>query len=559
MRRLHRRTTTPVQTTPSLSTGAGQSVPGEVLRQTCKRVGSVGIVAAGLWTFSLVMNGTIARLMGHPAVLEQLWPIPGLPISVIGLVLSLLLIFLAGRLMNRPQLLLNVSAGFLVLTCLLVGIIAQWVPPPVQPRISWLCLLILSYPAIVPTTPGRTFGVAMLAASMDPVGLGIAELRGVPFEHTAFYYLWNFLPTYLCACIAVVPAKIIRGLGQQVRRARELGSYRLEEVLGKGGMGEVYRASHQMLARPAAVKLIRSEVLGSSSPDSARVIMERFRREAEAAASLRSPHTINLYDFGAANDGTFFLVMELLDGIDLEVLVERFGPLSPDRTAYLLGQVCESLEEAHVRGLIHRDIKPSNIFSCRVGLAVDFVKVLDFGLVKARGEGDRNESLLTAPDATAGTPAYIAPEVVRGDSVIDHRVDIYAVGCVAYWLLTGRLVFEGSNAMQVMFQHAQGTPVPPSKRIELPIPPALDELVLACLAKRPDDRPASAAEVGRRLAATVSGEPWTQELALRWWERHHPESVRPAPTSCGGLTLERLGSDWSLEDAETSLPEGART
>ena len=325
-------------------------------------------------------------------------------------------------------------------------------------------------------------------------------------------------------------------------------------------MGEVYRASHQMLARPAAVKLIRSEVLGSSSPDNARVIIERFRREAEAAASLRSPHTINLYDFGAAQDGTFFLVMELLDGLDLETLVERFGPLPPERAAYLLSQACESLEEAHTRGLIHRDIKPSNIFTCRMGLAVDFVKVLDFGLVKARDAGDHHEPLLTAPDATAGTPAYIAPEVVRGDAVVDHRVDIYALGCVAYWLLTGRLVFEAPNALQLMFQHAQKSPVPPSQRIELPIPPALDELVLACLAKRPEDRPATAGELARRLTAAVSGEPWTPERALRWWERHHPESARPAPASCGGLTLTRtLGSDWSLEEGSPPLAEAART
>jgi serine/threonine-protein kinase len=532
-------------------------MPSGVLLQTCRRVGWVGLVAATLWSFSLVMNSIVARLMGHPAVLEEVWPQPGLPISVIGLALSLLLVYLARRLRHRPQLLLDVSAGFLVLTCLLVGIIAQWVPPPVAPRISWLCALILSYPAIVPTAPGRTLWVTLLAASMEPLGLWVADLRGVPFQHSLFYYIWDFLPTYLCAVIAVVPAKIIRGLGQQVRRARELGSYRLEEVLGRGGMGEVYRASHQMLARPAAVKLIRSEVLGSSSSEDARVIMERFRREAEAAASLRSPHTINLYDFGAAQDGTFFLVMELLEGIDLEMLVERFGPLPPERTAYLLSQACESLEEAHVRGLIHRDIKPSNIFACRVGLAVDFVKVLDFGLVKARGESERNESLLTAPNATAGTPAYIAPEVVRGDAVIDHRVDIYALGCVAYWLLTGRLVFEASNALQLMFQHAQNTPVPPSKRIELDIPPAFDDLVLACLAKRPEDRPASAGEVARRLAAAVPGERWTPERALHWWERHHPESVGPAPTSCCGLTLSRLGSDWTLQEEDSPLTEGA--
>lgn len=545
-RLLRRRTTTPAHITGD--SGSGQSMPYDVVRQTCRRVGAVGFVAAGLWMFALVANNLIARITGHPAMIEQIWPHPGLRVAVIGLAASLLLIYLARRLENRPQLLLDMSAVFMVLTCLLVAILHQWVPPPVSPRVSWLCILILAYPAIVPSTPGRTVVVALLAASMDPLALLIADLRGAPFEHKAFYYVWNFSPTYLSALIAVIPAKIIRGLSHQVRRARELGSYRLEEVLGKGGMGEVYRASHQMLARPAAVKIIRSEMLGSSSPDKARVIIERFRREAEAAAALRSPHTINLYDFGAAQDGTFFLVMELLEGLDLESLVQRFGPLPPERAAYLLGQACESLGEAHARGLIHRDIKPANIFTCRVGLAVDFVKVLDFGLVKARDDGQ--SSMLTAPDATAGTPAYMAPEVIRGDAVVDHRVDIYALGCVGYWLVTGQLVFEAPNALQLMFQHAQNTPVPPSQRTETAISPALDQLLLACLAKRPEDRPATAGELAKRLEAVTNGEVWTQDRALHWWDRHRPESARQAPTDCGGMTLTKvLGTDPQSEAA----------
>ncbi len=293
-------------------------------------------------------------------------------------------------------------------------------------------------------------------------------------------------------------------------------------------MGEVFRATHQMLARPAAVKLIRPELLGSSSPAAARVIVERFRREAEAAASLRSPHTISLYDFGVASDGTFFLVMELLDGLDLETLVERFGPLPPERVVHLLRQACESLEEAHSRGLVHRDIKPSNIFTCRLGLAVDFVKVLDFGLVKAVDDGGREATLLTAPDSTTGTPAYIAPEVVRGDRIADHRVDIYTLGCVGYWLLTGRLVFQAPNAIQLMYQHANATPVPPSQRSELEIPAELDSIILSCLAKLPEDRPQTAGELYRRLSAALPAT-WTEELAQRWWDRHHPESARAEP------------------------------
>jgi serine/threonine-protein kinase len=369
---------------------------------------------------------------------------------------------------------------------------------------------------------------------------------------STFYVLWDFLPTYICAFLVVIPVKIIHRLGQQVRRARELGSYRLEEPLGKGGMGEVFRATHQMLARPAAVKLIRSEIIGSSTPAAARVITERFRREAEAAASLRSPHTISLYDFGVANDGTFFLVMELLDGLDLETLVERYGPVHPERTVYLLRQVCASLAEAHTRGLVHRDIKPSNIFTCRMGLDVDFVKVLDFGLVKAMGDGDREATMLTAPDSTTGTPAYIAPEMVRGDRVADHRVDIYTLGCVGYWLLTGRLVFQAPNAIQLLYQHANGTPVAPSQRSELEIPAALDRVILACLAKFPEDRPQSALELSRLLATAVPDSSWNQERAHRWWDRHHPStSGLHTADSERRMLSKTIDIGWTPVDADT--------
>jgi serine/threonine-protein kinase len=173
---------------------------------------------------------------------------------------------------------------------------------------------------------------------------------------------------------------------------------------------------------------------------------------------------------------------------------------------------------------VHRDIKPSNIFTCRMGLDVDFVKVLDFGLVKAMGEGERELTLLTAPDATTGTPAYIAPEMVRGDRVPDHRVDLYALGCVGYWLLTGRLVFQAPNAIQLMYQHANATPVAPSQRSELEIPAALDRVILSCLAKQPEDRPQSALELSHLLGIAVSDSLWSAERAHRWWNRHHPEA-----------------------------------
>ncbi|MFL5401249.1 MAG: serine/threonine-protein kinase [Gemmatimonadales bacterium] len=521
-RLLRRRPSTPIRSTDS--SRPGQALPGDVVGQTCRRLGIVGTVFAMLWAITMVMNTLVARWLGEMAFMKELWPFPGHLVASIGLVSSLTVTVLAYRLSHRPKLLVDLGSGYLVLQCLLISILSQWAPVPISPRVSWACIPILFYPSIVPNTPRKTLVTSLLAASMEPLALGISHLRGVQVHLSTFYLLWDFLPNYICALLAVIPVKIIHNLGHQVRKARELGSYRLEEPLGKGGMGEVFRATHQMLARPAAVKLIRPEILGSSSPSAAKVIVERFRREAEAAASLRSPHTISLYDFGVAQDGTFFLVMELLDGLDLETLVERFGPVPPERAVSLLRQACASLEEAHARGLVHRDIKPSNIFTCRMGLEVDFIKVLDFGLVKTVGDGGREATLLTAPDSTTGTPAYIAPEVIRGDRVADHRVDIYTLGCVAYWLLTGRLVFTAPNAIQVMYQHANATPVPPSQQSEMDIPPALDRVVLACLAKHPEDRPQNAGELSRQLAAALPGEQWGEERAHRWWDRHHPES-----------------------------------
>jgi serine/threonine protein kinase len=521
-----------------------------MMLQTCRRVGIVSIVFASIWAFMTVVNNFLIHLISDR--MDTLYPFPGNLLGAAGVASSLLMVGLARKLSPRPQLLIDLGAGYLVFQCLLISILTHWMPIPLVPRVSWVCVAILIYPAIVPNTPRKTLLVSLLAASTEPLAMGLSMLRGIEFQESWLYVVWTSLPNYICAFLSVIPVRIIRGLGQQVRQARELGSYRLEEPLGKGGMGEVFRATHQMLARPAAVKLIRSEILGSSSPAAARVIIERFRREAEAAASLRSPHTISLYDFGVANDGTFFLVMELLDGLDLETLVERFGPLPPERVVHLMRQACASLAEAHARGLVHRDIKPSNIFTCRLGLAVDFVKVLDFGLVKAVDDGGREATLLTAPDSTTGTPAYIAPEVVRGDRVADHRVDIYTLGCVGYWLLSGRLVFQAPNALQLMYQHANATPVPPSQRSELEIPAELDSIILSCLAKHPEDRPQNAEELSHRLSAAVPAA-WTEEQAQRWWDRHHPEAARAEPTESDKRMLTKT-MDAMWEPVETPAP-----
>jgi eukaryotic-like serine/threonine-protein kinase len=302
-----------------------------------------------------------------------------------------------------------------------------------------------------------------------------------------------------------------------------VGSYSLIERLGSGGMGEVWLARHQLLARPAAVKIVRENALGGG--EDGHIRRQRFAREAQATSELQSPHTVQLFDFGITEAGGFYYVMERLRGMDLKRMVERHGPLPPERAVFLLKQVCLSLSEAHALGLVHRDVKPANLFACRLGPEYDFVKVVDFGVVS------RHASETTAQITTAGmilgTPAFLAPELVATQA-FDGRADIYALGCVAFWLLTGRTPFEGEDAMAILLQHAQAAAPAPSTMSEEPVPQQLDDLVLDCLQKDPGRRPATADAVWERLDAVPLAREWTQRKARSWWEMHEPELVNPA-------------------------------
>src|SRR5256714_3442632 len=338
-------------------------------------------------------------------------------------------------------------------------------------------------------------------------------------------------PDFLLVGAAVVISHAVTKLGQQVTRARELGSYQLGELLGRGGMGEVYKARHRMLARPAAIKLIRPEMLGAVDEEAAKLAVTRFGREAEAAANLRSQHTVELYDFGVTADGTLYLVMEYLEGMDLETLVRQSGPLSTGRIVHILRQVCESLIEAHATGLVHREIKPANIHFGRVGLHHDFVKVLDFGLVKEVPSVNIGDSMSTVPGKMVlGTPGYMAPEMALGER-IDGRADIYALGCVAYFLVTGQIVFEADTAFQMIAKHLQAAPIPPSQRTNKPVSPELERLILKCLAKDPMERPQSAAQLSQALEF-IPGDAWGEDQARRWWESN---ATLPVPAAVAVL------------------------
>lgn len=302
-----------------------------------------------------------------------------------------------------------------------------------------------------------------------------------------------------------------------------LGLYRLMEKLGEGGMGEVWRARHQLLARPCAIKLIRPELLGEKNREAA---TERFRLEARSIARLSSPNTVRLYDFGVSESGSFYFVMELLTGMDLASLVQQFGPMEPERAVYVLRQACRSLGEAHGAGLLHRDIKPHNLYLSRLGLDCDVLKVLDFGLVKSLSE---DTAQMTAAGVLTGTPAYMPPERVTGGAA-DERSDIYSLGCVAYWMLTGRPVFTG-DPMAAMVHHARTAPARPSQVTDRPIPDALERIVMRCLEKVPAMRPSSAVELWEQLGDVALASPWTLERAEGWWREHLAEIAGPSARS----------------------------
>jgi serine/threonine-protein kinase len=396
----------------------------------------------------------------------------------------------------------------------------KMIPDHASLGISALPMWILVFGIFVPNTPLRTLIASLVSATAGPIAYALSRgIVRIQAWDTSELILW-FVPSFLMAGWTYFLSRDLYQMEIAINNARDMGSYSLERLLGKGGMGEVWAARHRRLCSGAAIKLIRPEVLVEKTGREAHVLRRRFEQEAKATAALRSPHTVVLHDFGVAEDGSFYYAMELLEGIDLENLIERFGPQPPARVARILRQVCDSLAEAHNHGLIHRDIKPSNVFLARLGVNCDFVKVLDFGLVK--GDHAGSSTRLTLDGTTAGTPAYMAPELATGKA-FDGRVDLYSLGCIGYYLLTGTPVFEESTPVAVAVAHVQKQPVPPSQRTELSVPPALEDIIMRCLAKEPADRPQTAGELSRALASFEADQSWSGEDAERWWRTHLPD------------------------------------
>ena len=315
----------------------------------------------------------------------------------------------------------------------------------------------------------------------------------------------------LSAATAVWGVSTIGTLRREAFEAKRLGQYRLKEQIGEGGMGEVYLAEHVLLKRPCAIKLIRPDKAGDTRA------LARFELEVKSTAKLTHWNTVEIFDYGRADDGTFYYVMEYLPGMNLDQLVQMAGPLSAARVIHFLRQVCDARAEAHSQDFIHRDIKPANIFAAHRGGVYDVAKLLDFGLVKPLSEP--KNATLTQEGSITGSPLFMAPEQATGDSEPDSRSDIYSLGAVAYYLLTGEPPFSGKNPIKVMLAHAKDTPLPPSQRNKS-VPPDLEQVVMRCLEKDPEHRFQNPTSLQRALQDCALSEDWTREQATCWWEHN---------------------------------------
>ncbi len=508
---------TPTGELPSRGESARVSrFPDRLMQDTPRRLGWVALLYAGCYTLAHTVGST-------SGLYEGLGFSPAHGTAAAAILVSLLVFWISRSRLLSPERTNDFGLLYQVVGAFGIDAYLTWIPIDqsfLPIGISWVGVWIVCFVVIVPSTPGKTLLASLAAASATPLLLlvGMARATADP-SGTAIVQLC--FPNYVCALVAVAGSHIIYQLRSEVAEARQLGSYKLIELLGHGGMGEVWRATHRMLARPAAIKLISPELIGHSRGASS-TLFRRFRQEAKATANLNSIHTITVYDYGVSDQGKFFYVMELLNGLDLEQLVKRFGPLPTSRVIYLLHQICHSLSDAHEHGLIHRDVKPANVYCCRIGSDYDFIKVLDFGLLKHDSSQQHDMTQLTQVGVATGTPSYMSPETARG-SELDARSDIYSLGCVAVWLLAGKPLFQAKTPVEMMMHHLQTEPPRVSELAEQEIPGTLESIVLDCLSKEPDRRPATMQDLGRRLERVEPGDSWDPSQAREWWSTHLPD------------------------------------
>jgi serine/threonine-protein kinase len=350
----------------------------------------------------------------------------------------------------------------------------------------------------------------------------------------------------VAAVAAISGTYLINALRREAFEAKQLGQYRLIEKLGSGGMGDVYLAEHRMLKRPCAIKLIRAEQAGDPK------VLARFEREVQITARLSHWNTVEVYDYGRTDEGTFFYVMEYLPGLSFDELLQKHGPMPAARVVHLLRQTCNALREAHSIGLIHRDIKPGNIFAAQRGGLYDVAKLLDFGLVMPLAE--ISSMRITQEGSISGTPLFMSPEQARGLDVLDARSDIYSLGAVAYMMLSGHPPFERSSPVDVMIAHARDEVVPLST-LQRDVPADLEQIIVRCLAKGPEDRFQDAGSLEKALAECSAADQWSQLDAARWWRQHQQSATITGDESD---VATRISRPTAPSDAQTGAYDSSR-
>jgi serine/threonine-protein kinase len=385
--------------------------------------------------------------------------------------------------------------------------------------VRWFSILVL-YGAFIPNTWRRCAIVVGVIAAIPILinlvaGLAVAEMR----PYLAELVLDTVIIMGVASAIAIFGSYKISSLQREAVEAKKLGQYSLKKKLGAGGMGEVFLAEHMMLRRPCAVKLIRPEQAGDPAN------LTRFEREVRSTATLTHPNTVEIFDYGSTDEGTFYYVMEYLPGLSLQEIVDQSGPLPPERAVHFLRQVCGALREAHGLGIIHRDIKPSNILICERGGVRDVAKLLDFGLAQCTGVHKQNADKLTIQGTIVGSPPFMSPEQASGKDDLDARTDIYSLGAVAYFLLTGKAPYERGTAMQMMMAHAYEPLVHPNT-LRRDLPHDLEAVIVRCLEKDPAKRFQDADSLDKALAECACAKTWTIDRALTWWKNHDSGSVK---------------------------------
>ena len=507
-----------------------------------RRVSFFGLVGAVLTSVALVLS--IAQSASEPG--DILAPAHG--IHALGIV-GPLAAWVLTRGAQRSRRFVRLVEAVAVLSCAFcLHVMTMRFPAVSRPDLVAALIttqLVMTRAVIIPSTALRTALLSTITAL--PLFFVAIVLHG-KFETSGYNVSRSLLDleitaltwAFLAVATATVTSRVIYGLRREVRHAQELGQYTLLEKLGEGGMGQVFRARHAMLRRSTAVKLLHS-----SSPEE----LARFEREVQLTAQLAHPNTVTVFDYGRTPDGVFYYAMELLDGADLQKIVERFGPMPAGRVIHVLAQVAAALADAHGVGLIHRDIKPANIILCMRGATCDVAKVVDFGLVKTmKAPLDAGDG--SSPDLVMGTPLYMAPETFTDPASVDGRTDIYAVGAVGYFLLTGTPVFASSSVVAVVTAHLRTRPEPPSARLGSAVPPDLEALLLACLAKRPAERPADAQTLRDRLLACEDAGRWTELDASAWWRTSGVRSLVEQETISS--TAQTIAVD--LEQRTSRLP-----